>query len=286
MILLILLAGIGLLTYPSAANWWNSLHQTRAIMSYADSISNLDKQEYDRLWEEAEEYNEDLAENGINWNLTEAQLARYEKMLAIDDTGIMGYIDISAINIKLPLYHGTDEDVLQESIGHIQQTSLPVGGVTSHSSLSGHRGLPSSRLFTDLDELREGDTWTMTVLDRTLTYEVDQIRIVEPEDLSDLQLDENKDYCTLITCTPYGINTHRLLVRGHRIPNSQGDANLIADALQIEPKYVAPIVALPLLLILLILFLFNTRKAVSDRRHRYERIIERLDAELAGYETI
>lgn len=255
-------------------------------MSYADSISNLDKQEYDRLWEEAEEYNEDLAENGINWNLTEAQLARYEKMLAIDDTGIMGYIDISAINIKLPLYHGTDEDVLQESIGHIQQTSLPVGGVTSHSSLSGHRGLPSSRLFTDLDELREGDTWTMTVLDRTLTYEVDQIRIVEPEDLSDLQLDENKDYCTLITCTPYGINTHRLLVRGHRIPNSQGDANLIADALQIEPKYVAPIVALPLLLILLILFLFNTRKAVSDRRHRYERIIERLDAELAGYETI
>ncbi|MCQ2567880.1 MAG: class C sortase [Mogibacterium sp.] len=283
-ILMIMFAGVFLLAYPSVANWWNSFHQSTAIMTYADSVSNLDSAEYDRLWDEAVEYNKDLGETGIDWKPSQAQLERYGRMLAIDDTGIMGYIDIPEINVKLPLYHGTDETVLKDSIGHLAPTSLPVGGKNSHSALSGHRGLPSSRLFTDLDQLREGDIWTENILNRTLTYEVDQIRIVEPEDLSELLIKEGKDYSTLITCTPYGINTHRLLIRGHRIPNSQGDANMIADALQIETKYVAPAIAVPLLLILLIIFLINTRKSKAERRRRYERMIAKLDNELALYE--
>ena len=172
----------------------------------------------------------------------------------------MGYIDIPKINITLPIYHGTDESVLQIAIGHLEGTSLPVGGKTSHCVVSGHRGLPSAKLFTDLDKLVEGDTWTMTILDYTVTYEVDQIRVVEPTDLSDLQMEKGKDYCTLVTCTPYGINTHRLLVRGHRIENVQGDARVTADALQIEPIYITPFIAVPILLILFILMLTSTRE--------------------------
>ena len=164
-------------------------------------------------------------------------------------------------HIKLPVYHGTNESVLQIAIGHLEQTSLPVGGESSHCEVSGHRGLPSARLFTDIDKIKEGDTWTMNVLNETLTYECDQIRIVEPEDLSNLQIAKGKDYCTLITCTPYGVNTHRLLVRGHRIPNVDGNANLTADAIQIEPIYIAPFLAIPIILILLIVLIASTRKA-------------------------
>ena len=180
------------------------------------------------------------------------------RQLAVTDSGIMGYIDIPKIRVTLPIYHGTDETILQIAIGHIAGTSLPVGGASTHCVVSGHRGLPSARLFTDIDKLVEGDTFTMTVLNRTVTYEVDQIRIVEPTDLSNLQIEEGKDYCTLVTCTPYGINTHRLLVRGHRVANANGEANVIADALQIEPVYVAPVVAAPMLIILLILLFVMT----------------------------
>lgn len=277
-IIAILIAGIALISYPSIANWWNSFHQTRAIMSYADAVANLNAEDYDRIWKNAKEYNKELGESGFNWHQTDAELKEYEKQLDVDGTGVMGYIDIPIIRVQLPLYHGIDETVLQTAIGHLSPTSLPVGGKNSHCSLSGHRGLPSARLFTDLDKLREGDTWTINVMDRTLTYEVDQVRIVEPEDLSELQLEKKKDYCTLITCTPYGINTHRLLVRGHRIPNSLGDANMIADALQIQPVYVAPVVAAPILLILLILLLYTTRKSANEGRHTYEAIMRELKA--------
>ena len=163
----IVLIGLGLLAYPTFADWWNSLHQARAIQSYAAAVANLDREEYDRIIAEAEKYNQELSRTGSVWNMQEAQIREYNYQLAIDDSGIMGYIDIPKINIKLPLYHGTDERILNIAIGHIAGTSLPVGGEGTHCVLSGHRGLPSARLFTDLDKVVEGDTWTLTVLDRT-----------------------------------------------------------------------------------------------------------------------
>lgn len=256
-----LAAGAGLLLYPSVANYWNSFHQTRAIMDYNDAVSSMSHEDYDAILDEARDYNKKLGETGIQWNMTDAQKEEYNRMLKINGTDVMGYVSIPKIHVKLPMYHGTDEAVLQTSIGHLEQTSLPVGGKRSHCSVSGHRGLPSARLFTDLDKLKEGDTWTMNVLNETLTYEADQIRIVEPEDLTNLGITEEKDYCTLITCTPYGINTHRLLIRGHRIPNADGDANLTADAIQIEPMYIAPFLSIPILIALLIIMLMTTRRA-------------------------
>lgn len=254
----IVLLGMGLIAYPGFADWWNSFHQSRAVASYAESVANLDASKYSEMLAGAEAYNADLAKIGVQWIMTDEQMAEYNRQLAVTDSGIMGYIDIPKIRVTLPIYHGTDETILQIAIGHIAGTSLPVGGASTHCVVSGHRGLPSARLFTDIDKLVEGDTFTMTVLNRTVTYEVDQIRIVEPTDLSNLQIEEGKDYCTLVTCTPYGINTHRLLVRGHRVANANGEANVIADALQIEPVYVAPVVAAPMLIILLILLFVMT----------------------------
>ncbi len=254
----IVLLGMGLIAYPGFADWWNSLHQSRAVASYAESVANLDANKYSEMLADAEAYNAELAKIGAQWIITDEQMAEYNRQLAVTDSGIMGYIDIPKIRVTLPIYHGTDETILQIAIGHIAGTSLPVGGASTHCVVSGHRGLPSARLFTDIDKLVEGDTFTMTVLNRTVTYEVDQIRIVEPTDLSNLQIEEGKDYCTLVTCTPYGINTHRLLVRGHRVANANGEANVIADALQIEPVYVAPVVAAPMLIILLILLFVMT----------------------------
>jgi sortase A len=254
----IVLLGLGLIAYPGFADWWNSFHQSRAVASYAESVANLDASKYSEMLAGAEAYNADLAKTGVRWIMTDEQMAEYNRQLAVTDSGIMGYIDIPKIRVTLPIYHGTDDTILQIAIGHIAGTSLPVGGASTHCVVSGHRGLPSARLFTDIDKLVEGDTFTMTVLNRTVTYEVDQIRIVEPTDLSNLQIEEGKDYCTLVTCTPYGINTHRLLVRGHRVANANGEANVIADALQIEPVYVAPVVAAPMLIILLILLFVMT----------------------------
>ena len=260
-IVAVILVGIGLLAYPSVANYWNQFHQTRAIMAYNDTVSSLSTEDYEKILNDAKEYNKKLGETGIVWKMSKAQKAEYEKQLAVDTSGIMGYVSVPKFHIKLPVYHGTNESVLQIAIGHLEQTSLPVGGDSSHCEVSGHRGLPSARLFTDIDKIKEGDTWTMNVLKETLTYECDQIRIVEPEDLSNLQIAKGKDYCTLITCTPYGVNTHRLLVRGHRIPNVDGNANLTADAIQIEPIYIAPFLAIPIILILLIALIASTRKA-------------------------
>ncbi|MGN9077964.1 class C sortase [Oliverpabstia intestinalis] len=258
----ILLLGVGIFAYPTFSDYWNSFHQSQAVTSYVENVANLDTEQYEALWNEAVAYNKKLAKTGIQWNMTDEEKEEYNEYLKVDDSGIMGYIDIPVIDCSLPIYHGTDESVLQVAIGHIEGSSLPVGGEGSHCVISGHRGLPSARLFTDLDKLVEGDIFILHTLDATLTYEVDQIRIVEPTDLSNLQIEEGKDYCTLVTCTPYGINTHRLLVRGHRIENQNAtDIRVSADATQVDPVQVAPFIATPILIVLLIwVFVGGRRK--------------------------
>lgn len=267
-LLLILLIGAGLIAYPSFANWWNSFHQSRAVASYAETAANMNTEEYERIISKAQAYNRKLSRSGILWTLDEDEEKEYKEQLDIGTSGIMGYIDIPKIDVMLPIYHGIDESILQVAVGHIPGTSLPVGGEGSHCVVSGHRGLPSARLFTDIDKLVEGDSFTITVLNKTLTYEVDQIRTVLPTDLSDLQIEKGKDYVTLVTCTPYGINTHRLLVRGHRIENADGDASVIADALQIEPIYIAPFIAIPILILLIIGMFIMTGMRTRRRREK------------------
>ena len=267
---LVILIGIGLLSYPTVSDWWNSFHQTRAVASYAAAVSQMKTEDYDRLFAEADDYNRKLAGTGMKWSMTDEEIQEYNSILDISENGIMGYIDIPRIRQTLPIYHGTDDAVLQVAIGHLAGTSLPVGGDSTHCVVSGHRGLPSARLFTDLDRLIVGDIWTMTVLNRTVTYEVDQIRIVEPEDLSELQIVQGRDYCTLLTCTPYGINSHRLLVRGHRIANLDGDANVTADAMQVDQTLVAIVVAIIILLILCVFLLITSSKWYRQRRDRRE----------------
>lgn len=263
----VLFLGIGLIAYPTFADYWNSFHQTRAVASYAEKVADMNAEDYEKILDSAREYNQRLARRGIQWVLSDEQREEYIKQLDISGTGVMGYIKIPKIDVMLPVYHGTDEAVLQISIGHLEQSSLPVGGETSHCMMSGHRGLPSARLFTDLDKLKEGDTFTMTILNETLTYEVDHIWIVEPSDLSHLVLEDGKDYCTLITCTPYGINSHRLLVRAHRIENINGDAMVVADAIQIRPVYIAPFLAIPILILLLIYVLISTGMKKRNARN-------------------
>ena len=256
-LLFILLIGLSLLLYPSVSNYWNSLHQTRAIATYAEEVANLNQDQYDEIWAAAESYNASLTNRVNAYQLSDAQKEEYQQLLNVSGLGVMGYIEIPSIDCSLPIYHGTEESVLQIAVGHLEWSSLPVGGESTHCVLSGHRGLPSAKLFTNLDKLREGDTFLLRVLDETLTYEVDQILIVEPQDTAALEIVEGQDYCTLVTCTPYGINTHRLLVRGHRIDNIEEakTVRVTADAIQIEPLLVAPIVAIPILLLLLILLL-------------------------------
>lgn len=250
-----------MLLYPSFSDWWNSFHSSHAIASYSEQVANLDEDKYAQLWDSAWEYNQSLLERPNGFALSEEQKEQYELLLDVGGNGIMGYVEIPSLKITLPVYHGTDEGVLQIAIGHLEWTSLPVGGRSSHCVISGHRGLPSARLFTDLDQMAEGDIFLMRVLDEVLTYEVDQIRIVEPHEVKELLIQEGEDLCTLVTCTPYGINSHRLLVRGHRIENIE-DAKTVrvtADAIQIQPVIVAPLLAAPLLLLLLVL-LFIPKK--------------------------
>jgi sortase A len=256
--------GLSLLLYPTVSDYWNSFHQTRAIADYAESVAELADDNYEEILNQAEAYNEELLNLPNRFTSEEDEEAHeaYEEQLNVSDTGIIGYVEIPSISVKLPIYHGTDEGVLQVAVGHIEGSSLPVGGPSTHCVLSGHRGLPSAKLFTDLDQLVEGDYFMLQVLDETLTYEVDQILIVEPNDLEPLAIEEGKDYCTLVTCTPYGINTQRLLVRGHRVANLEEaeEVRVTADATQIENVLVAPFLAAPIILILLILLFVTGRK--------------------------
>lgn len=254
---LVLVIGLSLLLYPSFANWWNSHTQSAAISTYSQQIAVLDEDEYQQIWQSAAQYNQSLLTRLNTFLLNDEQRAAYNNELNLAGNGIMGYIEVPQVDIHLPIYHGTSEEVLQVAVGHLDWTSLPAGGESTHCVLSGHRGLPSAKLFTDLDQLREGDLFMLHILDETLTYEVDQILIVEPHVTDDLLIQEGKDLCTLVTCTPYGVNTHRLLVRGHRISNLEETVVLrvTADAVQIEPLIVAPIVAIPLLVVMMILLL-------------------------------
>lgn len=258
-LVIILLAGIALLLYPVVSNYWNSFHQSKIIAGYAQAAAELDDDAYQTLWEEAQAYNHTLLKKEDRFHPGAEEKEIYEKLLNISGHGMIGYVKIPSIGVLLPIYHGTDREVLQTAIGHIQGTSLPVGGTGTHCVISGHRGLPSSKLFTDLDQLTKGDIFILYVLDETLTYEVDQIHITEPDDLSLLEIEENEDFCTLMTCTPYGVNSHRLLVRGHRIENQAASAiRITADAALIDPKLTAPIMAVPVLLIFLLLALFGS----------------------------
>ncbi len=262
LLVLIFFVGLSLLLYPTVSDYWNTLHQSRAITQYAEQVANLEGERYQQLLRAAQDYNQTLRAKPDRYTISDAEHAEYETMLNVSGNGIIGYIEIPAINCSLPIYHGTDESVLQIAVGHIEGSSLPVGGAATHCVLSGHRGLPSARLFTDLDKLANGDTFVLRVLDETLTYEVDQIRIVEPYEMDALEIEDGKDYCTLVTCTPYGINSHRLLVRGHRVENQEQahTVRVTADAMQIEPIIVAPLVAVPMLLFLLLVLLLSTRK--------------------------
>ena len=262
LLLIVFFIGLSLLLYPSVSDYWNSMHQSRAIASYAGEVAQLDAQRYDALWEAARGYNAALAGRTNTYLLTEEQKAQYEALLDVAGLGVMGYVEIPAIKCALPIYHGTDEAVLQIAVGHLEWSSLPVGGESTHCVISGHRGLPSARLFTDLDKLVEGDIFLLRVLDEVLTYEVDQIRIVEPQEVDDLGITAGEDLCTLVTCTPYGINTHRLLVRGHRVENRADAAGVrvTADAILIDPLLTAPLAAVPMVLLLVLWVMIHYRK--------------------------
>ncbi len=259
-LILIFIVGLSLLLYPSISDYWNSFHSSRAIASYVEQVECLDDNKYADIWQAAKEYNEKSAGKDTFYYMNDESKDEYNELLNVGGNGVMGYIDIPVIGCSLPVYHGTDEAVLQVAVGHLEWSSLPVGGINTHCIVSGHRGLPSARLFTDLDQLVEGDIFMFRILDETLTYEVDQIRIVLPDELDDLGVEPGQDLCTLVTCTPYGVNSHRLLVRGHRVDNLPNAVPVTADAIQIEPILVAPVIAVPILLLLVIWVMFYHRK--------------------------
>ena len=252
-LILVLVVGLSLMLYPSFSNYWNDLRQTKAIANYESVIKDMSEDDYSRIFEDALEYNKALRK--IRFPLMyHDEVEGYDDLLNVTGNGVMGYIDIDKIGVQLPIYHGIDETVLQVAVGHIEGTSLPTGGESTHCALSAHRGLPSARLFTDLDKMEIGDVFTLNIIDRVLTYQVDQILIVEPDDVEAMYVVEGEDYCTLVTCTPYGVNSHRMLVRGSRIENEKqlSDIRVTADAAIIDPVIVAPFVAAPILLVLFI----------------------------------
>ena len=261
LLVLIFFVGLAVMLYPTISDYINQRNQTRVVNSYAQQVDGLSDADYTAYFDAADVFNQKIAADPDALYHAD-RFSTYSTTLDVTGTGIMGYITIPRIGVELPIYHGTSDAVLQVAAGHLEGTSLPVGGESTHAVISAHRGLPSAKLFTNLDKLREGDTFLLRVLDEILTYEVDQILIVEPQDTAALEITEGEDYCTLVTCTPYGINTHRLLVRGHRIDNIEEvkTVRVTADAVQLEPMLVAPVVAVPMLLILLILLLLPRRR--------------------------
>ena len=274
-LILIFLVGLSVMLYPTVSDYINQKNQSRAVASYSEEVENLSDVDYQAYFDAADDYNRRLAETPDAFYRPE-EVSGYTDTLDVSGTGIMGYITISKIGVELPIYHGTSDGVLQVAAGHLEGSSLPVGGAGTHAVISAHRGLPSAKLFTNLDELEAGDTFTITVLDRVLTYEVDQISIVLPTETDLLQPVEGKDYVTLMTCTPYGINTHRLLVRGKRIENAENQKHIrvTADALRIEPIIVAPALAVPMLLVVLVVMLamphLRKRKNQREENHHEE----------------
>lgn len=255
-----LFIGLILILYPTVSEHINALHQSRAIKVYNDITDSMSTEQHDRMIEAANEYNRRLskADSPILYPET---VSGYNSTLDITGTGIMGYLTIEKLKVELPVYHSVDDDVLQIAAGHLPGTSLPVGGKGTHSVISGHRGLPSAKLFTDLDKLEPGDLFCITIMSDVLTYQVDQVKTVKPYEIDDLKIDPDKDYCTLFTCTPYGINSHRLLVRGVRVETKEEYKVYVAnDVFIISPFIVAPIIAAPILLVLLIILMVKGRK--------------------------
>ncbi len=269
-ILLIFLIGLSLLLYPTFSDYWNTLNQTKAIISYSEAVNEIDTTVYDEMMAKARSYNEALAISGVNWEMTEEEEEDYNQTLNVTDTGIMAYIEISKIACTLPIHHGISEPVLQKAVGHLLGSSLPIGGESTHSVLSAHRGLPSAKLFTDLDKMVVGDQFLIRTMNEVLTYEVDQILIVEPTDLSSLLIESGKDFCTLVTCTPYGINTHRLLVRGHRVETVIEDTKsirVVADAIQISSYILAAVLAIAMLILIMIgVVIIDAVKKIKHRK--------------------
>lgn len=272
----VLLVGVGVLAYPTVSDWWNSFHQSRAISNYQAAVNELSPEEYQRIWDDAKAYNKSLLGEAQTFELNAQETKDYDSQLNIEGNGIMSYIEVPSINVKLPVYHGVNEAQLQVAIGHIPDTSLPVGGESTHCVVSGHRGLPSAMLFTDLDKVVEGDLFMFHTLNETLTYEVDQIRIVEPEDTKDIAIVKGEDLATLVTCTPYGINSHRILVRGHRVPNVAAD-RVLGEAEQVSPIVVAAAIGIPVMFLLLAAALIYTR-----RKNAPKEAAEALKADIKG----
>jgi sortase A len=268
-LIVVFLIGFSILLYPIVSDYINSHHQSRAIANYDEGVSGLTVKDYSKYWQAADEYNQALAVDSDRFIITDEDEAAYNRMLNPTDNGIMGYIEIGTIGVKLPIYHGTGESILQVGTGHLEGSSLPAGGKSTHTILSGHRGLPSSKLFTDLDQLVIGDVFLLHILDRVLAYQVDQVLVVEPTDSDELAIAEGKDYCTLITCTPYGVNTHRLLVRGVRITYNEEVLRTIqvsADAMAIDSVRVASVLAVPMLFLLFIWLLISTGRKTPLRK--------------------
>ena len=245
--------GLSVLLYPTISNYWNSKTQSEAIVDYEAMLASYKPEDYTEIFKAAEEYNRKLAELDAPLREYRQLEKEYWDTLDISGTGMMGYITVPKINQELPVYHGTSEAVLSIAAGHFEGTSFPIGGENTHSIISAHRGLPTAVLFTHLDRMEVGDIFYFTILDRTITYEVDQIHIVEPNDVSLIQIVDGEEYCTLLTCTPYGINTQRLLVRGHQVDEMQNrNIYILNEAYRVDPLIVMPLVALPIIFVLLI----------------------------------
>ncbi len=276
---LALFSGLALLAYPSLANYWNSFNQSKAVASYAQAVANINDDVYKSMLDDATVYNEKLSREPLHLTLRPEEESHYHQLLDTKPGGPMAYVDIPKIRVQLPVYHGTDDVILQTAVGHLPGTSLPIGGPSTHCVLSAHRGLPSARLFTDIDQLVKGDTFILHTLDETLTYEVDRILIVLPNELEGLAIEPGQDHCTLQTCTPYGINTHRLLVRGHRVDNAKAtNIRVSADARMLPTTYVALFVAIPILIGLLLVLLVVTRKPhISEAEMRVQDAMKRIE---------
>ncbi len=274
-----LFVGVSVMLYPIISDWWNSKVQSRAVANYEVAVANMDTSKTDKMIERATEYNKKIARLEAPFTNFD-RVSGYETTLNISGTGIMGYISIPVIQVELPIYHGTSDEVLNIAAGHLEGSSLPVGGVNTHSVISAHRGLPSARLFTDLDRIEKGDVFTINILDRIYTYETEEILIVEPHEINTLAIIPNSDYVTLMTCTPYGVNTHRLLIRAHRIETVyKKEYRVVAEMVKVDPMLVVPFICLPFVLILVCFWVFGSKPKTRSPREIANRLLLKDDPE-------
>lgn len=272
-LILVFLIGLSVMLYPTVSDFLNSISQSRYISGYKNEVAELNQEEYDSILAQARSYNDALLGNTARFEPTPEETLRYEQLLRVDEAGVMGYLEIPKIDVYLPMYHGVSESVLEVGIGHIEGSSLPIGGVGTHTLLSGHRGLPSAKIFTDLDKLEIGDSFSIKVLNETMTYEIEKIQTVLPSEVEALAVAPNRDLCTLVTCTPYGINSHRLLITGVRVnteiaPGEKTKLHVEADAVQIDPIYVAPVMGAPILILIVIYLLIRAgiaRRSLAEK---------------------